>query len=174
MSFWKTSAGTEATGEVKENNLDALPKDWYTMMLEEVSNKEWEDDRYINIKARVIAGPMQNRVVFLKLKVYETNNKFYKESARDNALEKLVRLYQILCVKLPAAEPDDRSLSQLSDKPLDVYLDIWKDQATKEPKGNFITNFAAKGEKAGTAETAKKMPNKPAPGNSGVDSDIPF
>lgn len=173
MSFWKTSAGTEATGEVKENNLDALPKDWYTMMLEEVANKEWEDDRYINIKARVVAGPMQNRVVFLKLKVYETTNKFYKESARDNALEKLVRLYQILGVKLPAAEPDDRSLSQLADKPLDVYLEVWKDQETKEPKGNFIGNFAAKGEKAGTAAKAVVKP-APQTAKQAMDSDIPF
>jgi len=172
MSFWTQSNGEQATGDVKENSMDPLVKDWYTCMLEEVANKEWEDDRYINIKARVVAGPMQNRVAFLKLKVYETNSKYYKAEARDNAIQKLVKLYGICKVKLPNGEPDDRSLAQLTDKPLDILLDVWKDQDTKEPKGNFIVNFEARGEKAGTA---KPSPKKPQPKQEDPDDDqIPF
>ena len=173
MSFWTQSNGEQATGDVKENSMEPLVKGWYTCMLEEVANKEWEDDRYINIKARVVAGPMQNRVAFLKLKVYETASKFYKTEARDNAIQKLVKLYGICKAKLPNGEPDDKSLNQLIDKPLDILLDVWKDQDTKEPKGNFIVNFEARGEKAGTAKTQQKQLQKPSAVDIDDDS-IPF
>lgn len=171
MSFWKTSTGQEATGEVKETNFDPLKKGWYTCMLEEVINKEWTDndgelDRYVNIKARVVAGECQNRVVFCKLKIYKTNGKFYKAEARDSALQKIVKLYSILKAKLPDGEPDDRSLSQLSDKPIDLYFGVWQDQQTKEPAGNFIGNIAPKG--TGGADDKKSAPVRTAPVKAGT------
>lgn len=184
MSFWNTTSGEKATGEVKENSMEPLARGWYTCMLEEVANKEWEDDRYINLKARVVAGPSSNRVVFLKLKVYETNSQYYKAEARDNAIQKLVKLYSILKADTPKGEPDDRNLSQLIDKPLDIHLDVWKDNDTKEPKGNFIINFAARGSEAGNSTTTQARPapsktspvpkRKPAPDFSDMSDDIPF
>lgn len=177
MSFWnlKTS-GQEATGEVESTEFGPLPGASYTMMFEEVANKEWEDDRYINLKARVVSGDFSNRVVFLKLKVYETQSKFYNDDARDKALQKLVKLYQVLKVKLPNGEPDDRSLSQLTDKPLDVKLGVWKDNDTKEAKGNYIVDFAPKGEQAGSAKPMPKTNGKTPPMMSGgaMSDDVPF
>ena len=166
MSFWTLTDGQQATGDVTVNSMDPLPKGWYTAMFEEVANKEWEDDRYINIKARIVTGDYANRVVFLKLKVYETNSQYYKAEARDKAIQKLVKLYQILKVKLPNGEPDDRSLSQLADKPLDIMLDVWKDNDTKEVKGNWLANLAAKGEEV-------KGGGKPSPSRNAPPADDP-
>lgn len=173
MSFWTLTDGQQATGEVTVTNLDALPKGWYTAMFEEVANKEWEDDRYINIKARIVTGEYANRVVFLKLKVYETNSQYYKAEARDKAIQKLVKLYQILKVKLPNGEPDDRSLSQLADKPLDIMLDVWKDNDTKEVKGNWLANLAAKGEEVKAGGKTSPSRNAP-PADDPRFADAPF
>lgn len=185
MSFWTKSNGEKATGEVKENNFDPIPVSWQTCLLSEVANKEWEDDKYINIKAQIITGEHENRIVFTKLKIYETDNKYYDAAGRDKAIDKFVKLANILKIKMSENEPDDVFLSKFSDKVVDIHFGVWKDQDTKEPKGNFILNFEAKGEKAGTA-VASKTPAKaparpaakaaaaPAQNSNDMDDDIPF
>ncbi len=170
-SFWKTSAGSEATGEVNEMSFDPLPKGWYTSMLEEVSVDEYEWQKKIKIKARVVGeGAGKNRVLFLNLKAFEGPD--IKDTARDRAIQVLVKMYAVCKAKLPNGEPDDRSLSQLIDKPMDLMLDKWE---INDKSGNWLVNVEAKGEKAGAmAEAAKKMPNKTKPGYEDVESDIPF
>lgn len=174
MSFWKTSAGQEATGEVKENNFDPLPKDWYTSMLESVEVDEYQGQKKIKIKARVVEdGEYNNRILFLNLKAFEGPD--IKETTRDNAIQMLVKMFQVAKAKLPNGEPDDRSLSQLIDKPMDLFINKWKmkNNDGEWMEGNNLANVAARGEKAGEkSETAKKMPNKPVLGK--VEDDIPF
>ncbi|TAK97503.1 MAG: hypothetical protein EPO08_21170 [Rhodospirillaceae bacterium] len=172
MSFWKTSAGTEATGEVEEMSFDPLPKGWYTSMLEEVSVDEYENQKKIKIKARIVGeGFGKNRVLFLNLKAFEGDK--IKDTARDRAIQVLVKMYQICKAKLPNGEPDDRSLSQLVDKPMDLLLDIWELE-DKSKSGNWLVNCAAKGEKAGGTTTGKPVAkSKPAPQDDD-DSSIPF
>jgi len=175
MSFWKTSAGQEATGEVKEMSFDPLPKGWYTSMLEEVSVDEYEGQKKIKIKARIVGeGFGKNRVLFLNLKAFEGDK--IKDTARDRAIQVLVKMYQLCKAKLPNGEPDDRSLSQLVDKPMDLLLEIWELE-DKSKSGNWLVNCAAKGEKAGgSISPAKATPakGKPAAAFSDMDDPIPF
>lgn len=176
MSFWKTSAGQMATGEVKENNDFApLAKGWYTSIFESVEVDEYQGDRKIKIKARIVGdGPGKNRVLFLGLKAFEASN--VTEKQRDRAINLLVKLYQITKSKLPDGEPDDRSLSQLTDKPIDIYLDVWE---LDGKDGNWLVNAEAKGTKAGAAKEkpANKLkappPREPMSGEY-EDDDIPF
>lgn len=184
MSFWQTSSGEKATGEVQENSsgFDPLPKEWYTCMLEEVGVNDYQGKRSIRIKARVVQEQYKNRVLFLSLKCFEFDGPDYKESTRDNAIQKLVKLYQICKAKLPDGEPDDRSLGQLIDKPVDLMLDVWE---IDDKSGNWIVNVRARGEVVNAKSVAKttakpsfKAEPKPAPVHGGgfddMDDDIPF
>lgn len=182
-SFWTKSTGEKATGDVKENTFDnsPIPVSWQTCLISEIAIKEWPNDRYINIKMQIMGGQYQNRIIFPKLKVFETESEFYTVEGRDSAIDKLVKLANILGVKMPDDEPDDAWLSKLADKVIDVHFGVWKDNDTKEPKGNFILNFAAKGEKAGppaaskgNAIGGKTVAAKPAPSAADLDDGIPF
>lgn len=169
MSFWTTSAGVQATGEVKENNDFApLPKGWYTSLFESVEVDEYQGDRKIKIKARIVGeGPGKNRVLFLNLKAFEASN--VTEKQRDRAINLLVKLYQITKSKLPDGEPDDRSLSQLTDKPIDIQLDVWE---LDGKDGNWLVNAEAKGTKAGGAKVKPTdKPKVPSVREPGADED---
>lgn len=174
MSFWTTSVGQEATGEVQENDFAPLAKGWYLSLLESVEVDEYEGQKKVKIKARVIGeGAGKNRVLFLNLKCFSGDK--IKETARDNAIQILVKMYGICKVKLPNGEPDDDSLSQLVDKPMSLHLDVWELE-DKSKSGNWLRNVEAKGVKAGT-ETAKATPKKPVntgPGDETDGDDIPF
>lgn len=171
MSFWNTSAGTEATGEVQETNFDPIPKSWQPCMLETAEVDEYEGQRKIKLKARVVDGDHKNRVVFLNLKAFEGPD--IKETQRDRALQLLVKLAQVTKTSLPNGEPDDRWLSKLTDKPLELYLDVWeiKTATGDSKKGNHLINVGAKGEQVGSAPSKKSAPSM-AKGD--IDSDIPF
>lgn len=179
-SFWTTSAGTEATGEVAENNFDPLKKGWYTSMLEEVSIDEYEGERKIKLKARVVGeGDGKNRILFLNLKAFEGEK--VTEKQRDRAINLLTKMAQIMKINLPNTEPDDVWLSKFIDKPIDLLLDVWE---IDDKSGNWLVNVEAKGEKAGTAiapnktkpatKPAAKAAAKPASNFNDMDDDIPF
>lgn len=170
MSFWAMSSGEQASGEVQETSSDPLPKGWYPALFETVEIDEYEGQKKIKLKARIIDGEFKNRVMFLNLKAFEGPD--IKETARDRALQVLVKMYQVLNKgKLPNGEPDDRTLSVLADKPLDIMLDKWviKKPGEEDKSGNWLVNVAAKGEEAGKDK-------KPAPSMAGgnVDDDIPW
>lgn len=180
MSFWTTSQGSEATGDVQESNFDPLPRDWYLSMLESVEIDEYEGQKKVKIKTRVIGeGTGKNRVLFLNLKCFSGPG--IKETARDRAIQILVKMYNICKAKLPNGEPDDASLSQLVDKPMDLLLDVWE-LDDKSNAGNWLVNVEAKGTKAGGshAKAAPKAAAKAAPkaarepGGDDMDDDIPF
>lgn len=166
MSFWATSDGNQATGEVQENNFDPLPKGDYLSIIESAEVKEYEGERTVNFKARAVES---NRVVFPKLRVFDSDDK-----KRDRAINLLVKLANSVGVPLPKGEPDDLWLSKLCDKPVVVKYDVFAftpPGKSEEVTGNFIINFSAKGEKAGGA----KPQSKPAQQfNGDTDSDVPF
>lgn len=174
MSFWNTSEGTKATGEVQENSDFApLAKGDYISMIEEASVDEYEGVKKIKFKARVVGdGPGKNRVLFLNLKCWEKDSK-----KRDRAIQLLVKIFGICKAKMPNGEPDDIALSQLCDKPISLKLDVWEMEINGEIKsGNWLVNADAVGAKAGVAPAAKKPAAKAAPaaGFSDMDNDIPF
>ena len=170
MSFWATSSGEQASGDVQETSFDPLPKGGYPALFETVEIDEYEGQKKIKLKARIIDGEFKNRVMFLNLKAFEGPD--IKETARDRALQVLVKMYQVLNKgKLPNGEPDDRTLSVLADKPLDIMLDKWviKKPGEEDKSGNWLVNVAAKGEEAGKDKKAS-----PKPDFSDIDKDIPF
>jgi hypothetical protein len=170
MSFWNTSAGTAATGEVAENNFDPLPKGDYPAMLEEATVKVWEGVQSINLKARVIDGPGKNRVLFLGLKCWDADSK-----KRDRAINLLVKLFQLTKAQMPAGEPDDAALSKITNKPLSLKLDVWEIDGKS---GNWLVNASEVGAvvtgKAAPAKTPAPA-KKPAASNPGdFEDNIPF
>ena len=177
-SFWSTSSGEQATGEVKEINFDPLPKGWYLSMLESVEVDEYEGQKKVKIKARVIGeGEGKNRVLFLGLKCFPGEK--IKEETRDRAIQILVKMYNICKAKLPNGEPDDASLSQLVDKPMNLMLDKWE---INDKSGNWLMNVEAKGvvvgdkkEQKPTAKSSSKKPEQEQePGEDDEDPDCPF
>jgi len=171
MSFWTTSAGEQATGEVKENDFEPLPKDWYLSMLESVEVDEYEGQKKVKIKARVIGeGFGKNRVLFLNLKCFPGED--IKEKARDRAIQVLVKMYNICKAKLPNGEPDDASLSQLVDKPMNLMLDVWEIDGKS---GNWLQNVESKGVKV-VKSTVEKTPvvKKQVPTEDDDGDSIPF
>jgi hypothetical protein len=180
LSFWKTSNGQEATGEVQENNFDPLPDAYYPTMQEEVKINEYQGERTIQFKTRVIGeGFGKNRVLFLKLKAFDED-----EKKRDRAINLLVKLANTLGVPLPKNEPDDTWLSKLTDKPHQTKLQKFDFKADdgKQITGNFIANFEdlkykpeVKGAvKAGPAKAAPKAEAPQSAVEAGIDDDIPF
>lgn len=181
-SFWKTSSGEQATGVVEENSFDPLAKGWYTSMIEEMSIDEYEGERKIKVKARVVGeGAGKNRVLFLNLKAFEGSK--VTEKQRDRAINMITKMSNIFKISMPDNEPDDIWLSKFIDKPIDLLLDIWE---IDDKSGNWLVNVEAKGTKAGTdtssarpvAKAPARQPAKPAarpaPSGNDDDDDIPF
>ena len=166
-SFWSTSSGEQATGEVKESSFDPLPKGWYLSMLESVEVDEYEGQKKVKIKARVIGeGNEKNRVLFLGLKCFPGEK--IKEETRDRAIQILVKMYNICKAKLPNGEPDDDSLSQLVDKPMNLMLDKWE---INDKSGNWLMNVEAKGVVVGEKKDQKTTP-KPSSKKKEQERDI--
>jgi hypothetical protein len=177
-SFWSTSDGEKATGEVVESSgFNPVPRDWYTSMLESLTVDEYQGQKKIKIKSRVVGdGPFKNRVLFLGLKCWDDD-----EAKRDRAIQILVKMFNILGVKLPKGEPDDDDLADLVDKPIDLMIDEWEMEVNGETKsGNWLVNVEAKGTKAGGAAkpadkpAAKQPSSKSTSTTNDSDDDIPF
>lgn len=161
MSFWTTSAGAQATGETQSNDdgFKAIPKGDYKSILESVTVNEWQGQKKIAIKARIIGDQYKNRVLFLNINAWAE-----KDATRDRAINLLVKLCNVIGVALPEGEPDDQFLSKLADKPLMVGVGTFKPD-DKDDDINFLTDFEPCGK---GAAPAKKMVEVEE------DSDIPF
>lgn len=179
-SFWNTSAGTQATGEVQENNFDPLPDGYYPVMEEEIKINEYQGKRTIQLKTRVIGeGFGKNRVLFLKLNAFDED-----EKKRDRAINLLVKWANIVGVPLPSGEPNDAWLAKLTDKPHQTKLQKYSFVPPGESQakvGNFIANFEDfkfKPEVKGSSAAVKVPAQYAAPSSGGpasdLDSDIPF
>lgn len=178
MSFWDTSDGVKATGEVKENDFDPLPDGYYQTMEEEIKINEYQGKRTIQMKSRVIGeGFGKNRVLFLKLNAFDED-----EKKRDRAINLLVKLANTLGVPLPKNEPDDTWLSKLTDKPHQTKLQKYAfipNGGTETKVGNFIANFEDLKYKPEIKGAVKAGPvKKAAPVQMAevvdTDPDIPF
>lgn len=182
MSFWTTSAGQVATGEVAGGDFeDHLPKGKYKCIIEEAKTREFEGVRSIQLSARVIDGEKKNRLSFLKINAWADDDK-----KRDRAINILVRLAGIVGVPLPDGEPDDMWLSKLTDKPLIIDIGVFEIPSgeAKGKKVNFIQTVESCGKTIKPA--AKPVARKPAPAPvvedaeqeeyapDLEDSDIPF
>lgn len=166
MSFWATSSGQIATGDVQESGgFDPLPKGDYDGFLDKAEIQTWEGKKSINLRTRI-----GKRVIFLTLKCWDEDAK-----KRDRNLNLLVKFFQIAKVQMPAGEPDDMDLAKLCDKPMRFKLDVWETD-DKQKSGNWLVNVDAVGAKAGESKpaTAKAAPPKAAPSHPDEEDQIPF
>lgn len=165
MSFFKKSSGEMSKGESAEITGSTDPikdKTVATSMIEEAGWKEYNGDRYINLKWKVIDGPFKNRVAFQKLKVYDG-----KDSVADNAKEALYRLFLLCGAKPKDQEPTDMDLMKaLCNKPLAPRFRVWEIDGKT---GNYVDAiYKSVGESAATASATQESKEE------SFDDDIAF
>lgn len=169
MSFWQTSDGKKATGEVQANNFDPVPKGTVPGIFESVEVDEYQGVRKIKLKTRVIDGEYKNKVMYMNLNAFPGEG--VTDKKRDRAINLFMKICNVLRVKPPENEPDDRFLSQLTDKPLDVGVDVWE---MNGKTGNYLTDVSARGEKAGASAPTPQRKPAPMMASGDPDIDIPF
>ena len=150
----------QSGGEPIPNNTNALA------YIKDVSWKEYEGDRYINIQWGVLKPEeIKNRVVFQKLRV------------KDSDSDKASRATQMLLAidfnaggKLPKdSDPTDRDLvSALSKAIMGIKIMKWEIDGKE---GNWISAVSAK---AKAAAKNIELPKDPDPADDVDDDDIPF
>jgi hypothetical protein len=173
MSFWQTSTGeaVQQVGSFESGGGALQPIPDGTAVLasaEEASWKEYQGDRYINIKWR-IAKPQEygNRVIFQKVRVADADSQ-----KADRAKQMLAAISTNAGGALFAAmqkskehEPSDQSLSTLCNRPMVLKLGVW-DMNGKT--GNHV-NAVSPAKAQAAAPTPKPAPQMPV-----EDGDIPF
>lgn len=164
MSFWSTSTGEKATGEVKENDFKPIPKGWYKQVFESIEIKDSvQYGKSINLKARIQGPTNANRAIFTSLKPWDAN-----EKKSDRAKNVLVAMYNAVGVALPKAEPDETSLDKLCNKSVEALYDVYEFENDKGEKidGNWLVNV-----RGSSAKEAKKSEPKMV---DAEDDPIPF
>jgi len=140
MSFFKKSTGENATGERAETTSGGEPitdGTTATSMIEEIKYDEYDGERFISAKWKVLDGEFKNRVAFQKIKVFNE-----KETTADSAKETLFRLFTLCGATAPETEPTDMELMKaLCNKPLAPRFRIWEFDGKK---GNWIDAIYAK------------------------------
>lgn len=186
MSFWTMNDGQQAeaktTYETEDGNLEPIPANTGCIAaIEEAKWDEYEGDRYISLKWRIMRPEAYgNRVIFQKVKVHGTSRDKDPAATADKAKRMLAAIDANAggrLIKLQS-EPDDTDLmTALVGKPMAIKLQIWK--MTREDgekiQGNWISAVAP-------AKNAPPVPPKPVPQAAlatpaeGMDfeDDIPF
>lgn len=147
MSFWNTSEGalnnTNVTTEAEMGGGDMPPIPANTELkaiITEASYDETESlGRFIKLRWDVIDGEYKKRVIFQKVKVFETDAK-----KRDKAMRMLAAIAMNAGGKLlEIAEPTDGDLQiNLSNKPMIIRVQVWEmENSTTGEKmsGNWVS-----------------------------------
>jgi hypothetical protein len=115
-------------------------------LIESAEIGEYEDQKYINIKWRVLGGEYDKRIIFQKVRVFEND-----EKKRDKALAMLAAI-DLNCggnlnKKVQSVdELDDIILmSCLANKQMYIKVAVWE---MGEKKGNWVKEVSAAGEQA--------------------------
>lgn len=175
MSFWNLNDGSTATSttefEIEGGNLEPIPDDTQCIAaIEEAKWDEYETDRYISLKWRVMQPKeYDRRVIFHKVKVFGTSRDKDPQATADKAKRMLAAIDanaggQLMKIQ---GEPSTMDLmSALVGKMMAIKVKVWQMTGDdgQERSGNWICAVAP-GKAAPTA--------KPAPA-SVDDSDVPF
>ena len=183
MSFWSTSAGTQAQAkssiEVGGGNLPPIPNN--TKVKAFITESKWEDSserdeqegkgqQHIKLRWDVIEGPYKKRVVFQKIFAEHTDSE-----KRDKALEMLMVIdFNAGGSLSKAAErPSDMTMAKaICNKPMIIQTQVWqiKDNAGNvEKEGNWINGVYSASEVKAT-----EAPKTNTPAQETFDDDIPF
>jgi len=182
MSFWATNDGQQIdnTGSFEMGGGDIEPIPNNTGCIAAIEEAKWDDyegDRYISLKWRVMRpDTYANRVIFQKVKVFGTAQDKDPKATADKAKRMLAAIDANAGGKLMQlqAEPTDMDLmNALMGKQMAIKVMVWKMTTNGEAKsGNWISAVApAKG--APIAAPAPKPAQAEAPA-MGFEDDIPF
>lgn len=179
MSFWNlsdnSSATQNATGAFESGGGDMPPIPANTQlnaMIEEVNWDEYEGNRHIKLKWRVLGGEYAKRVIFHKIHVFGNPTAKDVKANSDKAKRMLAAIDanaggQLMQIQ---AEPSDMDLARcLANKMMTIMVQVWEmDSKT----GNWVSAVAPRGQ----GEALAQVP-KPTPATSAVaeaDNSIPF
>lgn len=187
MSFWNlsdnTSAAQNVTGAFETGGGDMEPIPANTQlnaMIEEASWDEYEGNRHIKLKWRVLGGEYAKRVIFQKIHVFGNPTAKDVKANADRAKRMLAAIDanaggQLMQVQ---AEPSDMDLARcLANKMMTIMVQVWKIESNGEEKtGNWVGAVAPRGQ--GEAPVAAQAPAQqpataPAPADS-FEGNIPF
>ena len=160
MSFFKKSSGEVAKGD-KVDTTASMPliddNTIVTSMIEEAKWDDYNDERYLSLKWKVLDGSFKNNVAFQKIKPYNP-----KENTADAAKETIYRLFLLCGATPPDNEPTEMELMKaLCNKPLAPRYRVWDFDGKK---GNWVDQIH---KKVGDVEAPKAD-------DTGVDDDIDF
>jgi hypothetical protein len=174
MSFWNLSDG-QTVGSDKEfemggGNLEPIPDNTKLLaMIEECKWDEYENDRYINIKWRVMQPEEYgNRVLFQKVKVYGTSRDKDPVKTADKAKRMLAAIDENCGGQLKniEAEPNDQQLmSAFAAKQMIINVLVWKFDGKT---GNWI-NAVSPVKNVAAKPMSPQQPQRPS-----EYDDVPF
>lgn len=185
MSFWDLNEGGQANGtgeyEIEGGNLEPIPaKTGCIAAIEEAKWDEYDGDRYISLKWRVMKpDEYAKRVIFHKVKVFGTSKDKDPKATADKAKRMLAAIDSNAGGKLMKVkgEPSDMDLmSALVGKTMAIKVMVWEMTIDgQERSGNWISAVApAKGAAAKLKpEPAHEPAAQPEPVDD-FDDDIPF
>nr|DAH84861.1 MAG TPA: single-stranded DNA-binding protein [Caudoviricetes sp.] len=173
MGFWNLSDGkaVESKSEFElGGGFEVIPDGSRVLAaVEECKDDQWEDERFFNLKWRILEGEYKNRIIFQKLKVFSS-----KEKQRDNAITMLAAIDANAGGKLMASgkEPTDFAIaSALANRPMILLLRVWESE-DKQKTGNYVAGvFSRQQTKAAPDPKQSAQSNEPP---MDFDSDVPF
>lgn len=177
MSFWNLNDGTQAestsTFEIEGGNIAPIPDNTACIAaIEEAEWNEYEGDRYISIKWRILSPDnYAKRVVFHKVKIFGMKADKDKKSTSDKAKKMLAAIDANAGGKLSRLrdEPtDDDLMSTLVGKVMAIKLKTWK---MHDKSGNWVCAVAPA--KNAPAYTPPPKPS-PVPMAQFDGDEIPF
>lgn len=167
MSIFKLSNGTTAASTTNfeiGGGSEPIPEGTKVRAcVTEAGWKEYQGDRYVNLRWDVVDGEYKKRVIFHKIKVFESD-----PAKADRQRQMLAAIDANCGGKLAAidGEPTDIDfLKALTNKPMVIRLGVW-DMNGKQ--GNWVQAV----ESASGAKVAAKQ--KPSQVKEDDDSDLPF
>ena len=166
MSFFKLSTGevAQSTGEVEIGGMEVIPDNTTCeAIITECKWASYEGKSYINAKWQVTKpSQYQNRVVFQKIQLMETDSK-----KLDNAIKMFAAIDQNATGgKLVAAgtRPDDAALFSLLNKPMLIKVMVWE---MNDRSGNWISKVSPRSQQQAPAPA-------PAKQDETYSEDVPF
>lgn len=184
MSFWNlsdnTSATQNATGAFEAGGGDLPPIPANTQlnaMIEEASWDEYEGNRHIKLKWRVLGGEYAKRVIFHKIHVFGNPTAKDVKANADKAKRMLAAIDanaggQLMQIQ---AEPSDMDLARcLANKMMTIMVQVWAMESNGEKKtGNWVSAVSPRGQgEAPVAAPAAAPAQAPAAADS--FDDVPF
>lgn len=140
MSFWNTSEGKKAESQKNfESQIDLEPIPAKEVLRAMITEAKWDspknsDETYINIRWDVLEGPYKKRVVFQKIRPYDSD-----VNKADKAKRMLAAIDANAGGKLATKDTQPTSMDlamALCNKPMFIRVMIW-DMDGK--KGNWVS-----------------------------------